>query len=450
MKDDSNRSKIVIKDGEDLSLGKLLLGDYEDAVKNVIKADPELATFLDAWEAADSLTTRGKAGLDPAFAAIPGIPRVEDVQAKLSQVTQYDKEKSKLRMMKRLELHHENYNSRRLGPQGESRSHSIADWTHPIPIEKIAIETDFKNIKSKPTEEEILLIARSMTDEGIKIPITVAEGPNGTYFLRAGFRRVEAARRLGWTFIPATVLPLNTPLITERWTNIIENSARKPLHTYEIASAALIMKRDFQVDPKTFAMKAGYDPKYVTYLVRAIENLPPMIIDNWRSSNSMPVEWYFKWASMTHAEAIKSFMLECGQRFHRRKDPMTPADHPRQAKRGRLHMATDTGLRRMQRLRFALLSCTKLDDSARQAYLEIVDYCQGLRDTVLDIYDYKARHRTTKGRRGKRSGEPGTGDALDMEEEMEKMVAEVCTGEDNGEPIVSDVLPIRPIHPTRK
>ena len=159
-------------------------------------------------------------------------------------------------MSKRLEFLHARYESHRHGPQGESRSRSIAEWTHPIPIEKIICETDFSNIRLKPAENEIEFLADSMFEEGLKVPITVSEGRNGAYFLRAGFRRVAAARRLAWTFIPAIVLPMNTPKVSEHWANIIENTARNPLRTYEIANAALIMKRDFNVDTKTFARKA--------------------------------------------------------------------------------------------------------------------------------------------------------------------------------------------------
>jgi ParB/RepB/Spo0J family partition protein len=409
-------------DGEILSLDRLSRGEYDEALKAV----PELAPVLDFLLAARSLTARKPDKPNPGGGR----------QSKPSETPQRDLANRQIDLDKQLVAIHEDHDSRRLGPQGESRSRSIADWIHRIPIEKIICENDFSDIRLQPADSEIDLLATSMSEEGLKVPITVSEGRSGAYLLRAGFRRVVAARRLEWTFIPAIVLPWNTPQITERWSNIIENSSRKPLRTYEIANAALIMKRDFDIDPKAFARKAGYDPKYIAQLVKAIENLPPAILDHWRIVGNLPIDWYFRWSNMHHAEAIQSFHLEIGQRFQRRTDPM-PADHPRQPRKGHLHTATESGLRRMQRLRFAITACPKLDNTTRQAYLEIVDYCQGTRDTVLDIYDCNARHRSTRGR----EGDEGRG--LNMEEEMQKMIEEVCTGEEDGKPVVSDVLPIQ-------
>ena len=418
------------KNGESISLAKLFGGEYIEVLKEL----PELAPTFEWWEKVQPLMARKPA---PPIAESPGRPSPDDQQDRQSEQPSHDLRMRQIDLDKELVSIHEDHDARRLGPRGESRSQTIADWTRPIPIDKIISENDFSNIRLQPADGEIDLLATSMSEEGLKVPITATGGQDGTYILRAGFRRVVAARKLEWTFIPAIVLPWNTPKITERWSNIIENSARKPLRTYEIANAALIMKRDFGVEPQEFAQKAGYDPKYIGRLVKAIENLPPMIIEDWRTVSSMPIDWYFKWSNMHHAEAINSFRLEIGQRFQRRSDPMTPSDHPRQPRKGHLHTATESGLRRMQRLRFAITACPKLDAATRQAYLEIVDYCQGTRDTVLDIYDCNAKHRSTKGREGDECK------VLNMEEEMQKMIKEVCTGEEDGKPVVSDVLPIQ-------
>ena len=426
-----------IQFGEAISIARVLSGDYSEAIEVL----PELAPYLKLLKASPPPEARKIPKPAPVSPVSSEPSSREELQARLSG------KNNKVvtlppRLAKQLEAIHERYDNRRHGPQGESRSRSIADWTHPIPIEKIVCETDFSNIRLKPADSEIGFLADSMSEEGLKVPVTVSEGQNDAYFLRAGFRRVAAARKLGWTFIPAIVLPMNTPKISEHWTNIIENTARTSLRTYEIANAALIMKRDFLVDPKIFARKAGYDPVYVTRMIKAIENLPQAILEHWRDVGNFPIDWYCNWSNMHHAEALKSFHLEVGQRFHRRTDPLLPADHPRPNKRDKVQTATNSGLKRMQRLRFAVLAYTKpMDDATRQSYLEIIDYCMGIRDTVLDIYDCNARHQPSRGRKDEKE--------LSMEEEMQKMIAEVCTGEEDGKPVVSDVLPIR-VPPTSR
>jgi ParB/RepB/Spo0J family partition protein len=423
-----------IQFGEALSISRLLSGDYDEAIEGL----PELAPFLKSLKSAPPTTVRKVAKPDPTPPAGPKPPSQEELLARLSPDRPGSQSTLPPQLAKRSTFLHERFEIRRHGHQGESRSQSIADWTRPIPIEKIICETDFSNIRLKPADSEIDPLADSMSEEGLKVPITVSEGQGDSFFLRAGFRRVAAARKLGWTFIPAIVLPLNTSKISEHWTNIIENTARTPLRTYEIANAALTMKREFDVDPKTFARKAGYDPIYVVRMVKAMENLPPSILKHWREVGNFPIDWYCTWGNMHHAEALKAFQLEVGQRFHRRMDPMLPTDHPKPPKRGKVLTATNSGLKRMQRLRFAVLAYTKpMDEITRKEYLEIIDYCMGIRDTVLDIYDCNARHRNARGKKGREDG------VLNMEEEMQKMIAEICTGEEDGKPVVSDVLPIR-------
>jgi len=78
-----------------------------------------------------------------------------------------------------------------------------------------------------------------MACEGLNDPVTVVEAPGdrGEFLLRKGFRRTTAARSLGWREIPAIILPKDTPVVEEHWINIIENTARSNLSTYEVANA---------------------------------------------------------------------------------------------------------------------------------------------------------------------------------------------------------------------
>ena len=106
-----------------------------------------------------------------------------------------------------------------------------------VPLELIVDDPRFTNLRLDPTDEEMTALAESMRVEGLKVPIEVI--PSGEAFcVRCGFRRTKAARLLRWTTIPAIILAADTPVVDEYWTNIIENSARSRLTSYEIAHAA--------------------------------------------------------------------------------------------------------------------------------------------------------------------------------------------------------------------
>jgi len=57
----------------------------------------------------------------------------------------------------------------------------------------------------------------------------------------------------------------------------------------------------------------------------------------------------------------------------------------------------------MDRLRFAVASCRAVGDEERARLLAAVDFCMGQREEVPGVYDDRVRHRSTRGRDGKRS-----------------------------------------------
>ena len=402
---------IELKPGEDISVAQSVQGHYKD------KIPPEV--FLAFGMVPEESQDEGPKMLEPVpdKAKLPGTPKLPgttELPNWLSRLKSKNHrgfrsivEKKRLERIKRRVWLHENYDERKHGPQGEARMRKIGLWSHPLPLEQIVSDNDFKNIRLEPEEGEIEKLADSLTIQGIKIPITVVEAPNKTYFLRSGFRRVGAARKLGWTYIPSIILPLNTPKVSEYWSNIIENTARKPLYTYELAAAAHRMKHEFQISAKEFAKITCHDPDYISDLIRAFENLPPIILESWRKRSHVAVGDYIKWSYMTPSEALKEYYVSRGLQHRKnfeQKGQMPGASEPPKRPSGPIKekTATERGLKRMEGLKFAIASCTHLDEPTRKAYLQIVCFCEGTRDTVPGIYDANARHRSTKGRNGKK------------------------------------------------
>lgn len=406
---------VELKPGEDITISKSVQGFYQDK----IPFDVFLALGLTPEEKQSSHPNRLELVPDntklpgtPKRPGLPGMPILKVLKSDDRSGQRSIVERKQLERIKRRVWIHENYDERKHGPQGEARMRKIGLWSHPLPLEQIVSDTDFKNIRLEPDEEEIAKLADSLTSQGIKIPITVVEAPNKTYFLRSGFRRVKAARQLGWTYMPSIILPLNTPKVSEYWSNIIENTARKPLYTYELAAAAYRMKDEFQISAKEFAKITCNDPGYITDLVRAFENLPPVILESWRKRSHIAVGDYIKWSYMTPSEALKAYYLSQGLEHRKRMEekgqmPGTSAPPKRHSGPIKEKTATERGLKRMEGLKFAIASCAHIDETTRKAYLQIVCFCEGTRDTVPGIYDANARHRSTKGRDGKKgTGQP--------------------------------------------
>ena len=299
---------------------------------------------------------------------------------------------------RRTELRHEG-EVRRNGPQGEARSAVLAENVQMVHLDMILDDPEFKNFRLNVDEEKLRELAESMKLEGLKVPITVIQAPGEKpgFFVRAGFRRTIAAMRLGWREIPAIVLPKDTPLVEEHWTNIIENSARDGLSTYEIANAAKIMRDKFGIKPRDFAMRAGYSEAYVLNLLRCIEVLPDDILQQWRAKARLPFDYLSYWATLPAPEALAQFHLHCGQ-SHKVPEELKLSPRKR-IRNSRLTITTDYGLRRMGGLRLAIEAAPDLDEKTRAICLQIVDVCMGARDNVVGIYDPPTKHRRTKAQR---------------------------------------------------
>lgn len=323
-------------------------------------------------------------------ARIAGIP-VRDRQTIVDHArTHIDK--------RRTELRHE-AEVRQKGPQGEARSVVLTENVQMVRLNMILDDPEFKNFRLDLDEEKLRELAESMKLEGLKVPITVIQAPGDkpSFFVRAGFRRVVAARGLGWSEIPAIVLPKDTPLVEEHWTNIIENSARHGFSTYEIANAAKSMRETFGIKAREFATRAGYSEPHVSKLLHCIDVLPDEILDEWRAKAPLPLDRLAHWATLPKDEALTQFHLHCGRTTKLPRElTLTPRKRIRNSP---LMTATNYGLKRMGRLRVAFEAAPDLDEKTRAICLQTVDFCMGGREAVIGIHDPTTRQGRNKPRR---------------------------------------------------
>jgi|WetSurMetagenome_2_1015567.scaffolds.fasta_scaffold211118_2 ParB/RepB/Spo0J family partition protein len=277
-------------------------------------------------------------------------------------------------------------------------SSQIVERAEMIPLELVRCDPEFPNLRLPAPEEELTELAESMRLEGLKVPIIVVASPppDPWFSLRAGFRRTTAARKLGWTRIPAIVRPHDIPLVEEYWTHVLENT-RSKLTTYEVALSAKVMRDRFNVSPAEFAVRAGYSETYVGNLLRAIDRLPEEIVEVWKQKAPIPIEYYVRWSSLEHSEAVKMMLSYCGRNQRVTSGWRPPAEVKERYRPQRT--TTAKGLTRMTRLRFAVEVARDLDDGSRKLCLQVIDYCSGAREDVPRVYDPRKKIRSYRDRK---------------------------------------------------
>jgi len=281
---------------------------------------------------------------------------------------------------------------RKEGPQGEHQTKILYSHSQLIPVDKILDDKHFTNFRLNIDPDKLADLQTSIELDGLRVPIVVvATMPEGNYHVRAGFRRTMAVRNLGWSEIPAIILPADTPESEEYWTNIIENTAREKLTPYELASAAKMMRDRFGVSANAFAQKSGHSPDYITKLLSCIDRLPLEVLNSWQRGDRVPFEIYFKLSCMTPLEAIKNLRLWMGQ--HRIDNEATRVEDALRKLQGRKKtsdkLLTVKGIERTQRLIMAIKVST-LSEDRKELCKEIVEYCQGCRKRVTGIIKDKA------------------------------------------------------------
>jgi ParB/RepB/Spo0J family partition protein len=293
---------------------------------------------------------------------------------------------------------HQSALEHRLGPQGETRSEAITKRAEMILLDEIHDDPNFHNIRLEAKEEDMVFLTKSMNQEGLKVPVELvaAPTPEPCFYVRAGFRRVTAARRLCWKRIAAIILPPDTPLVDEYWTNIVENSMRSNLSSYEISCAARTMRDKFNVSAREFAVRAGYSESHIGKLLRCIDKLPADIVDEWRLGAPIPVDYYFKWAGLLPNEARREMI-----KYTNHHPKVVKEWRPPPEIRERVHpirFTSPQGLTRMQKLRIAVEQARELVDRERMLCLQTIDYCMGARDDLPGIYDTGKKQNLVKSR----------------------------------------------------
>ncbi|HET6318943.1 MAG TPA: ParB/RepB/Spo0J family partition protein [Chloroflexota bacterium] len=139
----------------------------------------------------------------------------------------------------------------------------MADLRH-LPLDQI----DVPRARIRRDLGHIEDLAVSLDSFGLLHPVHVYKS-RGRFRLVAGERRLEAARKLGWSTIDAMVRePDENDLLLE----LVENTQRKWLSDAEEADALIKLVREMGCEMKEVAAQAGRSEAYVSKRVRVFED----------------------------------------------------------------------------------------------------------------------------------------------------------------------------------
>lgn len=394
-------------EGSDL-LSKIISGDTISEFTEGVDEEAKSTGLPPALILVKKLASRAMAsGEAEAKAETQATPPVKDDFVSHARAA-LDKRRAQLKRKGRLDVEQRD---------GEAKSKDVLDVMM-VPLDAIKEDAEFANTR---LYEDILTsetygseghtmesLEVSMNEEGLKVPIVVRPNETGeVFFIRAGFRRVKCARKLGWKEIPSVVLPFGISDREEYWVNILENSTRKSLRTYEMAHAAQLMRDRFGVPPEEFALKTGYSVAHIKNLLCCIDRLPDELVEQWKLGARLPFDQWHTLALLEPQHAIRYFRRWTGQGYLERQ-------HLMEGKRadGR-RLAPAAWLDRMQKL-YIGLEGSELEPRTRQLCLKVVEFCQGAISNIPGVYEphkrseYERRARIRNELKLPELPEPGT------------------------------------------
>jgi ParB/RepB/Spo0J family partition protein len=253
-----------------------------------------------------------------------------------------------------------------------------------IDIASIVPDRNFSNLRLSLDDDyeggRLKDLMESMRSSGLHTPVIVVAREN-VFHVRAGFRRTECARRLGWKQILAAVLPETTTKIEEHWTNIIENSARKNLSSYEIAMMAKFMRDRFQISATEFSIKAGFSEKHIKNLLKIVDKLPEEVIDYWKRNGRPSIPQLLTLLPLSPVDAVRHLRKWVG---------LSPTDLLRDLPKGQKPSGkpgSAANLYRMQCLLMAFESAPGLDQKTRDLCVRTIEFCMAIKSKVPGIYE---------------------------------------------------------------
>lgn len=157
--------------------------------------------------------------------------------------------------------------------QTDVRKNGASD-AHVIRVPRTSVVPNPYQPRKEFEAEALQELADSIRQYGVLQPLLVAPGPDGTYILIAGERRLRASGLAGLETVPVIVSDYTNQQIAE--IAMIENLQRRDLHFLEEAEGYEKLLDTFHMTQETMAVKVGKKQSTIANKLRLLKLAPAL------------------------------------------------------------------------------------------------------------------------------------------------------------------------------
>ena len=157
--------------------------------------------------------------------------------------------------------------------QTDVRKNGASD-VHVIRVPRTSVVPNPYQPRKEFEPEALQELAASIRQYGVLQPLLVAPGPDGTYILIAGERRLRASGLAGLETVPVIVSDYTNQQIAE--IAMIENLQRRDLHFLEEAEGYEKLLDTFHMTQETMAVKVGKKQSTIANKLRLLKLAPAL------------------------------------------------------------------------------------------------------------------------------------------------------------------------------
>ena len=157
--------------------------------------------------------------------------------------------------------------------QTDVRKNGASD-VHVIRVPRTSVVPNPYQPRKEFEAEALQELADSIRQYGVLQPLLVAPGPDGTYILIAGERRLRASGLAGLETVPVIVSDYTNQQIAE--IAMIENLQRRDLHFLEEAEGYEKLLDTFHMTQETMAVKVGKKQSTIANKLRLLKLAPAL------------------------------------------------------------------------------------------------------------------------------------------------------------------------------